>query len=86
MRLSQAMVLEEMMEHADDGIGPLSCVARFIDEVVDLPGDGFTTYPKDSAFPRDQEIDGARLERVRRVVDLLGHVERVVNDRGQGAG
>ena len=51
MRLSQAMVLEKMMEQTDDSIGPLSCVTCFVHEVFDLPRDSCTTYPKDSTFP-----------------------------------
>ena len=84
MCLSQAMLLEEVVEETDDGVGPLPCVAGFINEVVDLPWDGFTTYPKDSALARGQEVDGAGLEGVRGVMHLLCHVERVVDDRGQG--
>ena len=80
------MVLEEMMEQTDNGVGPLSCIAGFINEVVDLPWDGFTTYPKDSALSRGQEVNGARLERVRRIVDLLCHIKRIVDWRGERAG
>ena len=86
MRFSHAVVFKTVVEHTDNSVGPLPCVARFVRQIIDLPRDGFATYPKDSTFPRGQEIDGARLERVRRVVDLLGHVQRIVNDRGQGAG
>ena len=84
--LPQAMLLEEVVEETHDGVGPLPSVAGFINEVVDLPWDGFTTYPKDSALARGEEVDGAGLEGVRGVMNLLCHVERVVNDRGQGAG
>ena len=45
MCLPQSMLLEEMVEHADDGIGSLPSIAGFINEVVDLPWNGFTTYP-----------------------------------------
>ena len=85
--LPQAMLLEEVVEETHDGVGPLPSVAGFINEVVDLPWDGFTTYPKDSALARGEEVDGTGLEGVRGVMNLLcHHVERVVNDRGQGAG
>ena len=85
MCLSQSMLLEEMVEHADDGVGPLPRIAGFINEVVDLPWNGFTTYPKDSALARGEEVDWARLEGVRGIVNLLCHVKGVVDDRGQGA-
>ena len=48
--------MEEVVEDTDDGVGPLPCVAGFIN---DLPSDGFTTYPKDSALARGEEVDGA---------------------------
>ena len=54
MGFSHAMVLEKVVEHTDHCIGPLPCVAGFIDEVIDRPRDGFTKYPKDSAFPRSR--------------------------------
>ena len=86
IHLSQTVLVEEMMEHANNCVSSLPCIAGFINEVVDLPRDGFTTYPKDSTLARGQEVDGARLERIRGIVNLLCHVERVVDDRGQGAG
>ena len=52
IHLSQTMLLEEVMEHADDRVGPLPCVAGFIYEVVYLPWKGFATYPKDSTLAR----------------------------------
>ena len=63
MCFSQAMLLKKVVEQRDDGVGPLPCVAGFINE-VDLPGDGFTTYPKDSPLARGEEVYGARLERI----------------------
>ena len=80
------MLFEEVVEHADDGVSTLPCVTCFINEVVDLPGDGFTTYPKDSALPWGEEVDGARLKGIRRIVHLLCHVKGIVNNRGKGAG
>ena len=80
------MLLEEVVWKAHYGVGSFPRVTRFVNEVVDLPWYGFTTYPKDSTLPRGKKIDGAGLEGVRGVVNLLCHVERVVNDRGQGAG
>ena len=69
------MLLEEVVEHADDGVGPLSHIAGFINEVVDLPWNGFTTYPKHSALAWSEKVYGAGLEGVRGVVHLLCHVK-----------
>ena len=71
IHFSQTMLLEKVVEHADSGVGPLPRVAGFINEVVDLPRNGFTTYPKDSTLARSEEVYGAWLERIRRVVHLL---------------
>ena len=62
--LSQSMLSREVVEHADNGISPLPSVAGFINEVVDLPWDGFTMYPKDCTLARSEEVYGAWLERV----------------------
>ena len=44
---SQAMLLEEVVEQRDNNcVGPLPCVAGFVDEVVDLPGDASQYTPK----------------------------------------
>ena len=77
--LSQAVCREEMMEHTHDGIGPLADIHCFIDQVIDLPGDGLTTHPKDAALSWGQKVDGARLERVGRVVYLLSYIEGVMD-------
>ena len=39
--LSEAVVLKVVMEHADDGIRPLPCVDRLINEVVHLSSKHF---------------------------------------------
>ena len=70
------MLLREVVEERHDCVGPLLCVAGFVDEVVDLPGDGFTKNPL---------LRGVR-KYIGGVVHLLCHVEGVVDDRGQGAG
>ena len=64
VHLSQSMLPKEMVEHADDSIGPLPCVTGFINEVVDLPWNGFTIYPKDCTLARSEQVYGAWLERV----------------------
>ena len=64
VHLSQSMLSKEVVEHADDGIGPFPSVTGFINDVVDLPCDGFTTYPKDCTLVRSEEVYGAWLERV----------------------
>ena len=74
------MVLQEVMEHTHNGIGR---VCRLIYEIIYLPWNGLAADSKYAALPWGQEIDGAGLEGVRGVVHLLGHVERVVHDRGQ---
>ena len=80
MCLTKPMYLKKMMEHADNCVGPLSCVTCLIKEVIDLPWDSFTTYPKNSTLPRGEEVNGARLERVGRIVHLLGHIKGVVHN------
>ena len=52
MCFPQTMLLEEVVKHAHYCVGPLPSVIRLL---VDLPRDGFTTYPKDSTLPWGQE-------------------------------
>ena len=58
------MLSKKVVEQTDNGVFPLPRVAGIINEVVDLPRDGFTTYPKDSALARSEEVYRAGLERV----------------------
>ena len=78
--LSQAVLLKKVVKHADNAVGPLPRVASF------MPLNYFTTYPKDSALTWGEEVYVAFLELVGGIVNLLCHVERVVDNRGKGAG
>ena len=45
--LTQPMVYEEVVEHADDGVGALPHIDSFINEVIDLVGgNGLTAHSK----------------------------------------
>ena len=44
--LTQPMVYKEVVEHADDGIGALPHIDSFINEVIDLSGNGLTAHSK----------------------------------------
>ena len=81
MHLSKAVRLKEMVEHADNGIRPLSNIHRLVDQVVNLLWDGLTTHPKESTLSGREEIDRPVLEGVRWIVHLLGHVKTVVHGR-----
>ena len=43
---TQPMVCEEVVEHADDGVGAHTHVDSFIDQVIYLSGNGLTSYSK----------------------------------------
>ena len=58
------MVLEEVVEHADDGVGALPHVDSFIDEVSHLPGNGLAAYSKNCTLSWCDKVHGARLEGV----------------------
>ena len=81
VHLSKAVHLKEVVEHADDGVRPLSDIHRLVDQVVNLPWDGLTTHPKESTLSGREEIDRPGLEGVRWIVHLLGHVKTVVHGR-----
>lgn len=83
MSLSQSMFLEEMVKHAANVIGPFPCFTGFINEIFNLLGEGVITYPKDSTLARGLEVDGAWLEGVGGIMNLLSHIKRIVNNRWQ---
>ena len=58
------MVLEEVVEHADDGIGALTHVDSFIDEVSHLSGNGLAAYSENCTLPWCEKVHGAGLEGV----------------------
>ena len=70
-RFSKAVVVEEMVELADDDVGTLPAVTGFICKIIDLPWDPFTMNSKNRAFPSNQEVHRTRLQRIRGVMDLL---------------
>jgi len=49
--LAQPMVYKEVVKHADDGVGALPHVDSFIDQVIDLPGNGLTAFSKNCNLP-----------------------------------
>ena len=49
--LAQPMVYKEVVKHADDGIGALPHVDSFINQVIDLSGNGLTAYSKNCILP-----------------------------------
>jgi len=60
-------------------VGSLPCAGCFIDHVINLSWDSFTTHPKDGTFPSYLKVHRHRLEGVVGVVDLLGKVKEVVD-------
>lgn len=77
--LSQAVHLEEVVQEAADCVGSLPGVRCLIYEVCYLPGESLTAHSKKSTLSWGQEVNGAWLEGVGGVVDLLSHVEGVVH-------
>ena len=73
--LSQPIVVEEVIQHADNCVCPLANVRSLVNDEVDLSWDGLTTDPKQGSLPGSQEVDWARLEWVDGVVNL--HTKQV---------
>ena len=72
---SQSMVLQEVVEHADDCVGPLASVEGLVNKIVHLTRQPLTADPKDGAFSWCFKVDGAWLKRVVGKVYLLGEIE-----------
>ena len=49
--LTQPMMCEEVVEHANDGVGALPHVDSFIDQVIYLSGNGLAAYSKNRTLP-----------------------------------
>ncbi len=64
MLLTQAVVLEKIVELADDCVCPFPAITSFVAQKVDLSGNGLTRNSKHSTLPRGQEVDRTWLERV----------------------
>ena len=77
--LPKPIVLKEVVEIGNDGIGPLAATVALINEVVDLLGYALHTNPKDANLPGDQKVQGALLHWERRKVHLLGIVKTEVH-------
>ena len=75
--LAKPMYFEEVMEHADDGIGSLTSVNGLINEVIDLTWDSLTAHSIDGTLSWGKEVHGPWLLGVIRVEYLLGHVKGV---------
>ena len=84
--LSESMMFEEVVKHADNCIGPLPDIRCLVYHEVDLSGNGFTAYPKQGSLPGCHEVDGARLPGVAGVVQLLSEVEGIMHNNGVASG
>ncbi|MCG8621416.1 MAG: hypothetical protein MJE68_05350 [Proteobacteria bacterium] len=69
--LAKPMYFEEVMEHADDGIGSLAGVNGLVNQVIDLTWDSLTAHSIDGTLSWGKEVHGARLEGVIWVEYLL---------------
>ena len=78
LHFAQGMVFQEVVDVADNCIGPLPCVHCLICQVVNLPWYPLTADPKYPALPRGFEIHGTWLEGIMGIVHLLCIIERVV--------
>ena len=72
---SHSMVLQEVVEHADNCVGPFASVECLINKVVHLTGQPLIADPKDRAFSGRFKVNGAWLKRVVGKVYLLGEIE-----------
>ena len=80
--LAEPMYFEEVVQHADDGIGPFTYIYSFVDEVIDLAGYSLATNSKYCTFSRSEEVHWARLEGVVWVEHLLSQIKGVVSLNG----
>jgi hypothetical protein len=71
-------VCKKMIKVTDDGVGAFAGGSRFINQVVDLLGEGLAANPKDPHLPRREEIEGPKLEGGGRQVDLLRKVKGIM--------
>ena len=62
--LPETVVLEEIMELADNNIGTLAAISCLISKEVYLSRYGFTVDSEDTAFSWCKEVEGSRLEGV----------------------
>ena len=49
---AEAVMAKEIVQHADNCVRPLACVACLINNKVHLLWDGFAAHPKDGGLPR----------------------------------
>ena len=49
---AEAVMAKEIVQHADNCVRPLACVAGLINNKVHLSWDGFAAHPKDGSLPR----------------------------------
>ena len=57
VKLTKPIVLEVKMEHADDVICTLPSSNSFVNDKIDLAWNTFTANPKQSSFPRCEEVN-----------------------------
>ena len=77
--LSEPVMVEEEVKPTDDGIGALATIPSFVRQEVNLAGECLAVDAEHCTLPRCQEVDGPRLQGVRRIVHLLGVIEGVVS-------
>jgi hypothetical protein len=71
--LTQPIIPEEMVQIADDSIGPLADRDSLVNQVVHLLGEALTAHPENATISRCQEVQWARLSRVAGDVDLAAN-------------
>ena len=49
---AEAVMVEEIVQHVNNCVCPLACVAGLINNEVHLSGDSFAAHPKDGSLPR----------------------------------
>ena len=75
------IVLQVVMQKTDGTICSLANVVCFINEIVDLGSGagGFTCNTKNLALSSSKEVCWSGLQRIVRIVDLLGKIVRIVH-------
>ena len=73
--LARTMILKKIMQITNSSICSFSCCDGFVDQIINLPGQGLTTHTKYATFSQCFEINGTRLLRITGKVYLLGIVK-----------
>ena len=75
MLLTETVALKEVVKTTHHSVCTLTTISSFVSQVIDLAGKSFTVHPKNCALPRCKKVDGAGLQWVGWIVDLLCIVE-----------